>query len=185
MGGAGGIVEADETFFGRKEGEEVRRGYRHKNAVLTLVERGGSARSFHVESATTKDIGPIVHDNIARESRLMTDEANYYIKIGARFASHHSVDHSRGEYGWTDFVTGIKVHSNTAEGFFSIFKRGMIGIYQHCGEKHLHRYLAEFDFRYSNRIKLGIDDGARAERALLGVKGKRLTYETTSQGAKS
>ena len=80
MGGAGSIVEADETFIGRKEGEEVRRGYRHKNAILTLVERGGSARSFHVESATTKDIGPIVHDNIARESRLMTDEANYYIR---------------------------------------------------------------------------------------------------------
>ena len=182
MGGAGGIVEADETFIGRKEGEEVRRGYRHKNAILTLVERGGSARSFHVENATTKDIGPIVHDNIARESHLMTDEANYYTKIGARFASHHSVDHSRGEYGWTDHLTGIAVHSNTAEGFFSIFKRGMIGIYQHCGEKHLHRYLAEFDFRYNNRIKLGIDDGARAERALLGVKGKRLTYETTRQG---
>ena len=182
MGGSGSIVEADETFIGRKEGEEVRRGYRHKNAVLTLVERGGAARSFHVESATTKDIGPIVHGNIARESRLMTDEANYYTKIGARFASHHSVDHSRGEYGWTDHLTGIAVHSNTAEGFFSIFKRGMIGVYQHCSERHLHRYLAEFDFRYSNRFKLGVDDGARAERALLGVKGKRLTYETTAQG---
>ena len=176
MGGSGAIVEADETFIGRKEGEEVRRGYRHKNAILTLVERGGSARSFHVESATTKDIGPIMHDNIARESRLMTDEANYYIKIGARFASHHSVDHSRGEYGWTDHLTGIAVHSNTAEGFFSIFKRGMTGVYQHCGEKHLHRYLAEFDFRYSNRAKLGINDAQRAAKIVEGAKGKRLMY---------
>ena len=110
-----------------------------------------------------------MHDNIARESRLMTDEANYYIKIGARFASHHSTDHSRGEYGWTDHLTGIAVHGNTAEGFFSIFKRGMIGVYQHCSERHLHRYLAEFDFRYSNRIKLGVDDAGRAERALLSA----------------
>jgi len=185
MGGAGGIVEADETLIGKKEGFEVKQGYGHKNAVLTLVERGGSARSFHVERVSAKDIGPIVSGNIARESHLMTDEANYYAKIGARFASHHSVDHSRGEYGWTDRVSGLNVHSNTAEGYFSIFKRGMIGIYQHCAEKHLHRYLAEYDFRYSNRIKLGVDDLARADLALQGVKGKRLTYETTSQGAKS
>ena len=149
MGGSGSIVESDETFIGRKEGFDIKQGYGHKNAVITLVERGGSARSFHVERVSAKDIGPIVHANIARESHLMTDEAKYYTKIGAHFASHHSADHSRGEYGWTDHMTGIKVHSNTAEGYFSIFKRGMIGIYQHCSEKHLHRYLAEFDFRYS------------------------------------
>ncbi len=180
MGGPGSIVESDETFIGRKAGFDVKQGYGHKNAVLTLVERGGSARSFHVERVSAKDIGPIVRDNVARESRLMTDEANYYTKIGARFASHHSVDHSRGEYGWTDHMTGLKVHSNTVEGYFSIFKRGMIGVYQHCSERHLHRYLAEFDFRYSYRIKTGYDDFARAEHALLGVKGKRLTYETTA-----
>jgi hypothetical protein len=89
------------------------------------------------------------------------------------------VDHSRAEYGYTDRKTGLKININTVEGYYSIFKRGMIGIYQHCGEQHLHRYLAEFDFRYSNRIKLGVDDIARADRALVGVKGKRLTYETT------
>jgi len=108
----------------------------------------------------------------------MTDEANYYTKIGARFASHHSVDHSRGEYAYTDHESGMRVHSNTVEGYFSIFKRGMIGIYQHCSERHLHRYLAEFDFRYSNRIKLGSDDAERTERAVKGIVGKRLTYRT-------
>ena len=108
----------------------------------------------------------------------MTDEAKYYTKIGARFASHHSVDHSRGEYAYTDHASGMRVHSNTAEGYFSIFKRGMIGIYQHCSENHLHRYLAEFDFRYSNRIKLGIDDVERTERAVKGIVGKQLTYRT-------
>ena len=176
LGGSGSIVESDETFIGRKEGFDIKQGYGHKNAVLTLVERGGSARSFHVERVSAKDIGPIVSENIARESHLMTDEANYYTKIGARFASHHSVDHSRGEYAWTDKPSGLKVHSNTAEGYFSVFKRGMIGIYQHCSEQHLHRYLAEFDFRYSNRIKLGIDDKMRAAKIVEDAKGKRLYY---------
>lgn len=180
LGGKGEIVEADETFIGRKEGAQVKRGYGHKNAVLTLVERGGSAKSFHVESTRAKDIAPIVSQNVASESHFMTDEANHYTKIGAQFASHHSVDHSREEYAYTDRETGLRVHSNTAEGYFSIFKRGMIGVYQHCGEKHLHRYLAEFDFRYSNRIKLGVDDVERTERAVKGVVGKRLTYRTPS-----
>ncbi len=182
IGGAGGIVESDETFIGRKEGAEVKRGYGHKNAVLTLVERGGSARSFHIGGARAKDIAPIANANIDRDSHFMTDEANYYTKIGARFASHHSVDHSRGEYAYTDRLTGLRVHSNTVEGYFSIFKRGMMGIYQHCSERHLHRYLAEFDFRYSNRIKLGVDDVERTERAIKGIVGKRLTYRTPAFG---
>ena len=185
MGGAGGIVEIDETYIGRKEGFEVQRGGGHKNAVLTLVERGGSARSFHVESVKKEDVMPIVRDNLDRETHVMTDEAGRYAKLGSEFARHDAVDHGRGEYGYTDRKTGAKINTNTVEGYYSIFKRGMIGVYQHCGEQHLHRYLAEFDFRYSNRVKLGIDDGARAERALLGVKGKRLTYETTAQGQKS
>jgi transposase-like protein len=185
MGGTGGIVEIDETYIGRKDGFEVRKGAWHKNTVLTLVERNGVARSFHVETATKEEIVPIVRENVAREAHIMTDEASRYSRMGKEFASHGVVDHSRKEYGYTDRQTGEKINTNTVEGYYSIFKRGMIGIYQHCGEQHLHRYLAEFDFRYSNRIKLGFDDLARADHALQGVKGKRLTYETTSQRAKS
>jgi transposase-like protein len=181
MGGAGGVVEVDETFFGRKEGFEVRQGAWHKNAVLSLVERGGKARSFHVEKVTKADILPIVRANLDRESHVMTDEAATYGQLGDEFAKHDAVDHSRGEYGYTDRRTGEKINTNTVEGYYSIFKRGMVGVYQHCSEKHLHRYLAEFDFRYSNRIKTGYNDPARAARAVVGAKGKRLTYETTAQ----
>lgn len=171
MGGAGKIVEADETYIGRLAGTEVKRGgAAHKNTVLTLVERGGKARSFHVDTARIGTVLPIVRANIAKESALMTDEAGMYRRIGQEFASHQYVKHSKDEY-----VRG-NVHTNTVEGFYSIFKRGMKGVYQHCAEHHLHRYLAEFDFRYSNRIAMGIDDGVRAIKALAGVKGKRLTY---------
>ncbi len=146
--------------MGRKEGVEVRRGWaHHKNTVLTLVERGGEARSFHIEEATKEHIAPIVRENIARESHLMTDEAKRYERLGREFAEHGVVDHSRQEYANVDRPSGVTFSTNTVEGYYSIFKRGMIGVYQHCGEQHLHRYLAEFDFRYNNRIKLGIDDG--------------------------
>jgi transposase-like protein len=176
MGGDGGVVEIDETYIGRKDGFEVKRGFGHKNAVFTLVERGGSARSFHVTDATKDTILPIIRENIDRESHLMTDEANRYSKIGSEFAKHDVVDHSRGEYGYTDRETGAKINTNTIEGYYSIFKRGMKGVYQHCGEKHLHRYLAEFDFRYSNRTKLGVNDATRAAKIVAGAKGKRLQY---------
>jgi transposase-like protein len=181
MGGAGGIVEIDETFIGRKLGADVRRGFGHKSAVLSLVERGGNVRSFHVESTRKEDIMPIVRENLAKEAHIMTDEANQYRGLGNEFASHHAADHHRGEYAYEDYESGLTVTTNSAEGFYSVFKRGMRGVYQHCDEKHLHRYLAEFDFRHSNRVARGIDDTARAERALLqGVKGKRLTYERTA-----
>jgi transposase-like protein len=180
MGGSGTPVEADETFTGRKEGSEVRRAFWHKNAVLSLVERKGRARSFHVEGVKKDDLAPILRAHIAREAHLMTDEANQYTEVGKRFANHGKVDHSREEYAYFDRQTKTIVSVNCAEGYFSIFKRGMVGIYQHCSERHLHRYLAEFDFRYSHRIKTGYDDTARAARALQGVKGKRLTYQTTS-----
>jgi transposase-like protein len=180
LGGSETPVEADETFTGHKEGFEVKRGYGHKNAVLTLVERKGRARSFHVEGVKKDDLAPILRAHIQREAHLMTDEANQYTEVGKRFAAHGQVDHSREEYAYFDRQTKTIVSVNCAEGYFSIFKRGMVGIYQHCSEKHLHRYLAEFDFRYSHRIKTGYDDNARADRALLGVKGKRLTYETTA-----
>ena len=177
MGGAGSTVEMDETFIGRKPGVEARPGWvHHKHAVLTLVERGGSARSFHIDEATKENIVPIVRENLDRESHLMTDEARRYESIGKEFAGHSVVDHSREEYGYTDRVTGLKVNTNTVEGYYALFKRGMKGVYQHCGERHLHRYLAEFDFRYNNRVKLGISDFGRTESALRGIVGKRLKY---------
>src|SRR3984885_298122 len=176
MGGEGGIVEIDETYIGRKDGHVVKRGFGHKNAVFTLFERGGSARSFHVDDATKETILPIIRENLNRESHIMTDEANRYSKIGSEFAKHDVVDHSRGEYGYTDRETGAKINTNTIEGYYSIFKRGMKGVYQHCGERHLHRYPAEFDFRYSNRTKLGVNDATRAAKIVEGAKGKRLQY---------
>jgi transposase-like protein len=180
LGGGGLVVEVDETFIGHKQGVEVKQGVKHKHAVLTLVERGGSARSFHVDEVTKAEILPIVRNNLSRESHIMTDEAARYSQLGKEFAKHDAVDHSRGEYGYTDRSTGEKVNINTVEGYYSIFKRGMKGVYQHCGEKHLHRYLAEFDFRYSNRIKLGVGDQERAVMALSGVVGKRLKYRATT-----
>jgi transposase-like protein len=174
MGGAGGIVEVDETYIGRQKGLGVdKTGYHNKNMVVTLVERGGSARSFHTDGHSIGDIVPIVRENIKRESRLMTDQALHYRAVGREFAEHGRVEHSKGEY--VKFANP-EIHSNTVENYYSIFKRGMKGTYQHCGEKHLHRYLAEFDFRYSNRVALGVDDSERATRALKGVVGKRLTY---------
>ena len=170
LGGKGEKVEADETFIGRKKGVPVRRGTSHKMAVLSLVERGGNVRSFTIDTTRAKEIGPIVNKNIARESDLMTDEAGQYKSIGKRFESHGWVTHSMGQY-----VDG-PVHINTVEGYFSIFKRGMKGVYQHCSEKHLHRYLAEFDFRYNNREKLGFNDAMRADLALCRIVGKRLLY---------
>jgi transposase-like protein len=172
MGGGGKAVEVDETYIGRQEGHGVdKTGYHNKNMVLTLVERGGSARSFHTGGHSIADIVPIVRQNVRRESDLMTDKAHHYKAVGKEFASHGSVAHERGEY-WKPG----EIHTNTVEGYYSIFKRGMKGIYQHCSEKHLHRYLSEFDFRYSNRVALGVDDAERAEKALQGITGKRLTY---------
>jgi len=172
MGGAGKVVEADETFIGTLKGQpkKGRSAWANKNVVLTLVERGGVARSFHVDGVRVADLGPILRANIAPEASLMTDELAAYKVIGKEFGSHDSVAHSKKEY-----VRG-NIHSNTVEGFYSIFKRGMKGVYQHCSEKHLHRYLSEFDFRYSNRVAFGISDTDRAEIALKGIVGKRLTY---------
>lgn len=172
MGGAGGsgIVEADETFIGRKKGIPKRRGTGHKHAVLSLVERGGKVRSVHVDDVKASTLIPIVNENIAKEARVMTDDAATYYQKLEGFASHETVNHSADEYVRGD------VHTNTIEGYFSIFKRGMKGVYQHCSEKHLHRYLAEFDFRYNNRSALGVEDVERSVRALSGIKGKRLTY---------
>ncbi len=177
MGGSGKTVEIDETIIGFQAGansKTARWGSQHRNIVLTLVERGGSARSFHIDGTTTATLVPIIRTNISRESSLMSDEASWYKGIGKEFASHGTVEHRAKEYVRGDITT------NTVEGYYSIFKRGMKGVYQHCAEKHLHRYLAEFDFRYSNRIALGVDDQERAGRALKGIVGKRLTYRQPS-----
>ncbi len=173
IGGSGQTVEVDETYIGFVEGANKntpRNAGQFRNVVLTLVERSGSARSFHVDGTTLGTLIPIIRMNISRESHLMTDEASWYKRVGKEFASHGAVNHQIEEY-----VRG-NVHTNTVEGYYSIFKRGMKGVYQHCGERHLHRYLSEFDFRYSYRVALGYDDTARAAKALEGAKGKRLTY---------
>lgn len=183
LGAGSGTVEADETYFGeqsdptpspQRKGRPYTKGGRTgpagKRAVLGLVERGGKIRFMHVERADKETITRIIRENVIREAALMTDESRIYIEVGAEMDSHETVKHSVGEY-----VRGT-VHTNTIEGSFSIFKRGMHGIYQHCAEKHLHRYLAEFEFRYNHRIRLGVDDAARADAALLGAVGKRLTY---------
>ena len=169
MGGGGGIVEIDETFIGKKDGV-VGGGIYHKHAVLTLLSRGGEARSFHIDRANADNIIPIIRANLAAEAKVVTDDAGYYRNLDKEFL-HAFVNHSAGQYGRGE------IHTNTIEGYYSIFKRGMKGTYQHCSEKHLHRYLAEFDFRYSNRVRLGVNDEQRAERALKGVVGKRLTYK--------
>ena len=175
MGGEGAIVEIDETFIGKKEGAVVRRGYAHKRPVLTLVERGKGSRSFHVSGTAAADLLPIIKANVAAGTHVMTDEAGQYAHLGKHFTEHDFVRHAAGEYGRGE------VHTNTVEGFYSVFKRGMKGVYQHCSERHLHRYVAEFDFRYSNRVKLGVDDAARTDRAIKGAVGKRLTYRTTDK----
>ena len=189
MGGNGEIVEADETYYGKKEGKQELPAYRRgrpyikgglgpakKRAIVSLVERGGNVRSFHVKQANKENVTNIVRDNIKAESVLHTDESPLYKSVGREMMAHQTTKHSAGEY-----VRG-GVHSNTVENYFSVFKRGMRGTYQHCGEKHLHRYLAEFDFRYNNRSGLGVDDSERASNALMGIVGKRLTYQTASRG---
>jgi transposase-like protein len=183
MGGEGKIVEADETYYGPTEKPKPllkprstpytkggHTGPANKRAIVALVERGGNLRSFHVAHADKITVSKIVMDNIAKESRLHTDESRLYFGADQHFASHETVKHSAGEYVRGD------IHTNTIEGAFSIFKRGMKGVYQHCKEKHLHRYLAEFDFRYNHRVGLGCGDIDRTIAAVKGVEGKRLIY---------
>jgi transposase-like protein len=184
LGGAGKVVEADETYFGdipeakrptkNTKGQPFskhrRAAWGRKRTVIALVERGGSVRSFHVEGAYAERVIQIVRDNISDESRLHTDESKLYHYIGQEFAAHETVNHSAKEYARGDVTT------NTVEGYFSIFKRGMKGIYQHCSEKHLHRFLAEYEHRYNHRIALGFNDTDRTLAAIKGAEGKRLTY---------
>jgi len=178
MGGGGTPVEVDETFIGHDilnpPEHDKKAGIHNMNKVLSLVDRAtGEARSFVVTDLRMSTILPILDANIAREAILLTDEAPRYTAIGFNFAAHGVVNHGKDEY--VSFANPT-IHTNTVEGFYSIFKRGMRGIYQHCASRHLHRYVGEFDFRYSNRIANGVDDKARAAKAIMGTVGKRLTY---------
>ena len=180
MGGPGQVVEVDEAYHGKVATPRPRNKYLppptkggksgtgQKRAIVSLVDRAaGNVRSFHVPSADAATVAKIVRENVHAESRLHTDESRLYVTLGAEFAAHETVNHAAREYARGDVTT------NTVEGYFGIFKRGMRGNYQHCAEKNLHRYLAEFDFRYNTR---GITDGERAALAVRGGEGKRLTY---------
>lgn len=193
MGEGGGVVEIDETVQGRKQGAAKRRdrengvksggmAFALSNTVLSLVERGGNVRSFHVDSTSIADLMPTIRENLSHEAHVMTDSASWYkfMNRDGAYAGHDRVDHTRGEYG-RQASDKPYITTNTVEGYFSLFKRGMRGTYQHCAEKHLHRYLAEFDFRYNHRIAKGINDEQRAARMVQGVVGKRLTYRTTDK----
>lgn len=173
MGGAGHVVEADETYVGRKAESRAYKPPGVKQPVMALVQRGGRVRSFHVPNVTANNLRPIIGRHVHQDSRFMSDESSIYTMIGWNFAEHGSVNHSAKEYVRGD------VYTNTVEGYFSILKRGIYGVYQHVSEAHLKRYLCEFDFRYSNRVALGIDDVARTDLAVKGIRGKRLTYRTT------
>jgi hypothetical protein len=182
MGSDGAPVEMDETYYGSVDPAKQRKtradgdpylkwkrksGLSNKRAVIALVERGGDVRSFHVPRADLETVTKIVNENVAREATLYTDESKLYGRADQHVAEHETVTHSRKEYARGE------VHTNTVEGFFSIFKRGMRGVYQHCAEKNLHRYLAEFDFRYNTR---SMTDAERTVLAVRGGEGKRLTY---------
>jgi transposase-like protein len=182
MGGPGQIVEVDETYQGNVEITKTPKRARavpytksgkagQKRAIVALVERGGKVRAFHASRADAETVAKIVNENIARESKLFTDESRLYEKVGKTFAEHSTVHHSAKE-----FVRG-EIHTNTIEGFFSIFKNGIRGIYQSVSERHLHRYLAEYSYRYNYRERLGFHDGARMSVSIPGIVGKRLTYK--------
>jgi transposase-like protein len=177
FGGSGKQVEADETYIGGKEKNKHRNkrtagniGGKGKEVVFSLVERGGTVRSQHVPEVSGATLAPILRQQLKQETTLMTDEAGQYRNVGKEFAAHETVNHGIGEY-----VRG-GAHTNTIEGYFSILKRGIVGTYHHVSPQHLKRYLAEFDFRYNERMSLGVNDVERTEKVLKGIIGKRLTY---------
>lgn len=186
FGSGGGMVEVDETFIGNdpeKAHLPAKKGAHHKMKVLSLIDREtGRARSFVVDDLKVSTLLPILQANIAPHAPLMTDDATRYAYLGGFFGGRYSVNHSAGEYVSR---TNPALHTNTVESFFAVFKRGMRGIYQHCSKKHLHRYLAEFDFRYTYRAKAGFNDEARTEAMLRGIVGKRLTYRRTGRTAEA
>jgi transposase-like protein len=176
LGGSGKIVETDETYVGGKDHNKHAnkrthvRGGSQKEAVVSLVERGGSVRSHHVADITSKNLSKVLMEQIDKDSHLVTDQSRIYPAIGREFAAHSTVNHGIGEY-----VRG-GIHTNTIEGYFSILKRGIFGTYHHVSAEHLKRYLAEFDFRYNERSSLGVNDAERMSKSIGGIVGKRLTY---------
>ena len=193
IGGAGKTVEADETYIGQRETPRkpsaARQGRPYlktgggsqKRIVVGLVERGGKARMFHLNDANAATVREVLVRNVSRDTTLYTDSSRLYTTTGQEYASHKTTNHARGEY--VRYEGAEVIHSNTIEGVFSVFKRGMVGVYQHCGEAHLHRYLAEFDFRYNRRTALKVSDRERADDAIRGAAGKRLTYNQTDEAA--
>lgn len=190
MGGAGQVVEIDETVYGlradvQRDPNADGRAYGlwpNRNVVFSLVQRGGRVRTFHVGDVNAATLIPIIYDNVAAETALMTDSASWYRRLNrsGEYASHDQINHTEEEYARYESGRPV-IHTNTVEGYFALFKRGMRGTYQHCSEKHLHRYLAEFDFRYNARSALGVEDEARTEKALRGIRGKRLTYRAADR----
>jgi transposase-like protein len=196
LGGDGKTVEADETYIGKRETprklargrianptKSGKSGGAQKRIVVGLVERGGKARMFHLNDATAATVRDVLVRNVDRASTLYTDSSRLYIKTGEEYAAHRTTNHAAGEYARRE--GDVVVHSNTIEGVFSVFKRGMVGVYQHCGEAHLHRYLAEFDFRYNRRTALKVSDAKRAEMLLEAIRGKRLTYRRIGEASYS
>lgn len=197
LGGEGKTIEADETYIGKRETPRVyarprarknfkptksgKAGGAEKRIVVGLVERGGKSRLFHIQNATKDTVREVLVRNASRDTILYTDESRLYTETGKEYADHQTVKHSRKEYARKEGDTVI--HTNTIEGVFSVFKRGMIGVYQHCGEAHLHRYLAEFDFRYNRRAALKVSDAERAEQLLEAARGKRLTYRRVGEAS--
>lgn len=181
LGGGGSIVEADETFMAPKRGEKAVQGGAHRSKVVSLVSREGKTRSFHVANVDKDNLKPILMAHIAKDTHLMTDGAGHYKKIGKEFDLHESTNHTQKEYAKDSKVEGVRAHSNTVESYFGILKRGIAGIYHHVSEEHLQRYVDEFDFRFTNRKSMGVDDVQRADLLLKGVVGKRLTYERVAE----
>ena len=179
LGSGGGTVEADETYWGNSHQSKISKlvgpvtGGSMKEKVFALVERDGKARSFHVQTVSAKSMKGIMDKHVSKDANLMTDEAPIYKSIGKEYASHESVKHSAKEYARGNAST------NRVEGYFSIFKRGLVGTFHHVGEQHLQRYCNEFDFRFNSRTALGFNDVQRTDMALKGIEGKRLTYQRT------
>lgn len=177
LGGGGGMVEADETYWGHSERRnrdykhKARRGYEHKEKIFTMVERGGKVRSHHVPVVNGETLGPILKRQIAHDAQLMTDQHGIYKSLAKKYnLAHHSVNHGIGEY-----VRG-PLHTNTVESYFSILKRGLVGTFHHVSPEHLKRYVGEFDFRYNYRTSLDVNDDERARMILANADNKRLTY---------